>query len=55
MKIEYISVNLVSCMVGDVVGILSCFVNSLVSFSHVVEYEFSGICELLGIGEYCYE
>jgi hypothetical protein len=45
---RYFIVDVVSCMVGSM---LSCFG----SCSDVVKYEFSSICKLFGIGEYCYE
>lgn len=48
---RYVSVSLGSCMVDIIAGILSYFG----SCSDVAKYKFSSICELLGIGEYCYE
>ena len=48
---RYFVVGVVGQLSRFNVGMLSCFG----SFSDVVEHEFSSICELLGIGEYCYE
>lgn len=48
---RYVSVSLVGYRSSCSIGMLSCFVSS----SDVVKYEFSSICELLGICEYYYE